>query len=87
MNVFNLASHTIALKQSVLGKPHLFVLVHQPWTVLQPPTVCGKRSRSSSGASSSLSSSRRSLSADGHKNPFVNCLVAHLTCSLAQLLA
>ena len=74
MNGFNLASQTTALKQSVLGKPHLFVLVHLPWTVLQPPTVCGKQSRSSSDASS-LSSSRKSLSADGHKNPFVNCLV------------
>lgn len=54
LNGINLASHTTALEQSVLGKPHL--MPNHNALTWQPPTVCGKRSRSSSDASSSSSS-------------------------------
>ncbi|CBQ70956.1 conserved hypothetical protein [Sporisorium reilianum SRZ2] len=63
LNGFNLASHTTALEQSVLGKPHLLSHSNNALT-WQPPTVCGKRSRSSSDASSSSSSSASVFSPD-----------------------
>lgn len=65
LNGYNLASHTIALEQSVLGKPHLSS-THNDFA-LQPPTVCGKRSRSNSDASSSSSSA---TSASHHASVF-----------------
>lgn len=55
LNGLNLASHTTALEQSVLGKPHLVSTANG--LALQPPTSLGKRSRSNSDASSSSSSS------------------------------
>ncbi|EST05763.1 Cyclin PHO80-like protein [Kalmanozyma brasiliensis GHG001] len=56
LNGLNLASHTTALEQSVLGKPHLVSTANG--LALQPPTSSlGKRSRSNSDASSSSSSS------------------------------
>lgn len=57
LNGFNLASHTTALEQSVLGKPHLMPV---NGLALMPPTVCGKRSRSNSDASSYSSSAASS---------------------------
>ncbi|GAC72345.1 hypothetical protein PANT_7d00057 [Moesziomyces antarcticus T-34] len=57
LNGFNLASHTTALEQSVLGKPHLLSTASLAAAV---PTICGKRSRSNSDASSSYSSSAAS---------------------------
>ncbi len=58
LNGFNLASHTTALEQSVIGKPHLASATHA--LALVPPTVCGKRSRSNSEASSYSSSAASS---------------------------
>lgn len=55
LNGFNLATHTTALEQSVLGKTHLGSTTGP---TLLPPTICGKRSRSNSDASSFSSSSR-----------------------------
>nr|CDI56337.1 uncharacterized protein BN887_03608 [Melanopsichium pennsylvanicum 4] len=55
LNGFNLASHTTALEQSVLGKPHL--LPKHNIVSSMPPTIIGKRSRSNSDASSCHSSS------------------------------
>ncbi|PWZ01657.1 hypothetical protein BCV70DRAFT_144658, partial [Testicularia cyperi] len=54
----NLATHTTALEQYVLGKP----VVGNAFNLAANPnvTVCGKRSRSNSDASSSFSSSARS---------------------------
>lgn len=57
LNGYNLASHTTALEQSVLGKPHL---LSANGLALMPPTVCGKRSRSNSDASSYSSSAASS---------------------------
>lgn len=57
LNGFNLASHAAALEQSVLGKPHLLSTASLAAAV---PTICGKRSRSNSDASSSYSSSAAS---------------------------
>lgn len=48
---YNLATHTSAFEQSVVGKP-----TDNSLTIL-PPTVCGKRSRANSSASSFDSSS------------------------------
>ncbi|SYW81604.1 uncharacterized protein UHO2_00128 [Ustilago hordei] len=58
LNGFNLASHTTALEQSVLGKPHLSssTNTNNRGLTLMPPTVCGKRSRSNSTSSSAPSS-------------------------------
>lgn len=57
LNGFNLASHTTALEQSVLGKPHLSSTnTNNRSLTLMPPTVCGKRSRSNSTSSSAASS-------------------------------
>ncbi|SAM63914.1 related to PCL5-cyclin [Ustilago bromivora] len=57
LNGFNLASHTTALEQSVLGKPHLSSTnTNNGGLTLMPPTVCGKRSRSNSTSSSAASS-------------------------------
>ncbi|KAJ1028191.1 hypothetical protein NDA13_003637 [Ustilago tritici] len=57
LNGFNLASHTTALEQSVLGKPHLSSTnANNGGLTLMPPTVCGKRSRSNSTSSSAASS-------------------------------
>ncbi|KAJ1034967.1 hypothetical protein NDA18_000573 [Ustilago nuda] len=57
LNGFNLASHTTALEQSVLGKPHLSSTnTNHRGLTLMPPTVCGKRSRSKSTSSSAASS-------------------------------
>lgn len=50
---YNLATHTSAFGQAVTGKP--FPLAANDLAVL-PPTVCGKRSRANSAASSSDSS-------------------------------
>ncbi|SPO32148.1 related to PCL5 - cyclin [Ustilago trichophora] len=57
LNGYNLASHTTALEQSLLGKPHLMPVAG---LALMPPTVCGKRSRSNSDASSYSSSAASS---------------------------
>lgn len=60
LNGFNLATHTTALEQSVLGKPHLSSTNSNAGLALMPPTVCGKRSRSNSDASSYSSSAASS---------------------------
>ncbi|KAJ1020134.1 hypothetical protein NDA16_004414 [Ustilago loliicola] len=58
-NGINLATHTTALEQSVLGKPHLSS-TDTNRLALMPPTVCGKRTRSNSDASSYSSSAASS---------------------------
>lgn len=60
LNGFNLASHTTALEQSVLGKPNLVSAVNG--LALQPASTLGKRSRSNSDASSSSSSAASAAS-------------------------
>lgn len=57
LNGFNLAHHTTALEQSVLGKRHL---ASTNGLALVNPTVCGKRSRSNSNASAYSSSAASS---------------------------